>query len=340
MAKLLYILIVLMGCAVDSETIKANGMIESTQSAPLAIAIHGGAGTITRASMTPEKEAAYRAGLEQALRAGHAILEEGGTSMDACVAAVRVMEDSPLFNAGKGAVYTADEKHELDACVMDGATMKAGAVAAVTRVKNPVELARLVMDKSEHVMLAGAGAEKFAQENGIEVVDNSYFDTPQRLEQLRKAKAKEKAPASGPALSPQDRHGTVGCVALDRHGNLAAATSTGGMTNKRFGRVGDSPIVGAGTWADNETCAVSATGHGEYLMRLVIGHEVSSQMRWGKKSLKEAAEDAIARLGKLGGDGGIIAIDREGNIAMPFNSEGMYRGSIDASGKINLEIYK
>jgi beta-aspartyl-peptidase (threonine type) len=305
-----------------------------------AIAIHGGAGTITRQNMTPEKEAAYRAALEQALRAGHTVLENGGTSMDACVAAVRVMEDSPLFNAGKGAVYTAEETHELDAAVMDGATLKAGAVAAVKRVKNPVELARLVMDKSQHVMLAGDGAETFAREQGMELVENSYFDTPQRLEQLRKAKDKQRAPATAPALSPQDRHGTVGCVALDRHGNLAAATSTGGMTNKRFGRVGDSPIVGAGTWADNETCAVSATGHGEYLMRLVIGHEVSSQMRWGKRSLREAADDTIARLGKLGGDGGIIAIDRRGNIAMPFNSEGMYRGSIDADGKMNVEIYK
>jgi beta-aspartyl-peptidase (threonine type) len=306
----------------------------------IAIAIHGGAGTISRANMTPEKEAAYRAGLEQSLRAGHAVLEQGGTSMDACIAAVKVMEDSPLFNAGKGAVYTADEKHELDACVMDGATLKAGAVAAVTRVKNPIELARLVMDKSEHVMLAGAGAEKFAQENGIDLVDNSYFDTPQRIEQLRKAREKSKGPATSPALPAQDKHGTVGCVALDRHGNLAAATSTGGMTNKRFGRVGDSPIVGAGTWADNETCAVSATGHGEYLMRLVIGHEVSSQMRWGHKSLKEAADDAIARLGKLGGDGGIIAIDRQGNITMPFNSEGMYRGSIGVDGKMTIEIHR
>ena len=305
-----------------------------------AIAIHGGAGTIVRANMSPEKEAAYRAKLEEALRAGHAILARGGTSMDACVAAVRIMEDSPLFNAGKGAVYTADEKHELDACVMDGATMKAGAVAAVTGIKNPVELARLVMDKSEHVMLAGAGAERFAQEHGLELVDNSYFDTPRRLEQLRKEKAKEKTPATAPALSERDKHGTVGCVALDKHGNLAAATSTGGMTNKRFGRVGDSPIVGAGTWADNETCAVSATGHGEYLMRLVIGHEVSSQMRWGKKNLNDAADDAIARLGRLGGDGGIIAIDRQGNIAMPFNSEGMYRGSIGVDGKMSVEIYR
>jgi beta-aspartyl-peptidase (threonine type) len=250
------------------------------------------------------------------------------------------MEDSPLFNAGVGAVYTADERHELDACVMDGATLKAGAVAAVTRVRNPVDLAWLVMEKSEHVMLAGAGAETFAIEHGVELVDNSYFDTPDRLGQLRKVKAKERSPATAPALSERDKHGTVGCVALDRHGNLAAATSTGGMTNKRFGRVGDSPIVGAGTWADNETCAVSATGHGEYLMRLVIGHEVSSQMRWGKKSLVDAAQGTIERLTKLDGTGGIIAIDRAGNITMPFNTEGMYRGSIGVDGKLHIGIYK
>jgi beta-aspartyl-peptidase (threonine type) len=328
------------GFALVAASLWMVGSARAQPTRPVAIAIHGGAGTITRANMAPEKEAAYRAGLEQALRAGHAVLENGGTSMDACVAAVRVMEDSPLFNAGKGAVYTADETHELDAAVMDGATLKAGAVAAVTRVKNPVELARLVMDESEHVMLAGAGAEKFAQEHGVELVDNSYFDTPERLEQLRKAKAKEKAPTTGPALSERDKHGTVGCVALDRHGNLAAATSTGGMTNKRFGRVGDSPVVGAGTWADNETCAVSATGHGEYLMRLVIGHEVASQMRWGKKNLRDASRDTIERLTKLNGTGGIIAIDREGNIAMPFNTEGMYRGSIGVDGQMSVEVYK
>jgi beta-aspartyl-peptidase (threonine type) len=307
--------------------------------ARVAIAIHGGAGTITRQSMTPEKERAYREALEQALRAGYAILESGGTSIDACIAAVRVMEDSPLFNAGKGAVYTADERHELDACVMDGATRKAGAVAAISRVKNPVELARLVMDRSKHVLLIGAGAERFAVEQGVGLVDPKYFDTPQRLEQLHKEKRREATqPTSVP--SEQDKHGTVGAVALDRHGNLAAATSTGGMTNKRPGRVGDSPIVGAGTYADNETCALSATGHGEYLMRLVIGHEIASIMRYQRKPLSAASNDAIEQLTKLGGTGGLVAIDRAGNIAMPFNTEGMYRGSINADGKITVEIYK
>jgi beta-aspartyl-peptidase (threonine type) len=308
---------------------------------PIAIAIHGGAGTITRESLTPEKERAYREKLEEALRAGHSILQRGGSSMDACVAAVRVMEDSPLFNAGKGSVYTADQTHEMDACVMDGATRKAGAVAAVSHVKNPIELARLVMERSEHVMLVGEGAEKFAQQNGVGLVDASYFDTPQRLEQLRKAKAKEAAPATAPAMSEQDKHGTVGAVAVDQQGNLAAATSTGGMTNKRFGRVGDSPIVGAGTYADNDTCAVSATGHGEFLMRLVIGHEVASLMRYGKLSVTDAADRAVNdELTKLGGTGGVIAIDRQGNIAMPFNTEGMYRGSIDTAGKLRVEIYR
>lgn len=304
----------------------------------VAIAIHGGAGTITRANMTAEKEAAYRAKLEEALKTGHRILAEGGTSMDACIAAVKVMEDSPLFNAGVGAVYTADEKHELDAAVMDGATLKAGAVAAVTRIRNPIELAKLVMDKSEHVLLAGQGAEQFAQEQGVELVPNSYFDTPRRLEELRKKK-NEKPTSTAPTTAP-DNHGTVGAVALDKHGNLAAATSTGGMTNKRFGRVGDTPLIGAGTWADNETCGVSATGHGEYLMRLVIAHELSSMMRYGKMSLREAASAAIQRLTKLGGTGGLIAIDRQGNIAMPFNTEGMYRGSIDSEGRTTIEIYR
>jgi L-asparaginase / beta-aspartyl-peptidase len=305
-----------------------------------ALAIHGGAGTILRTSMTPEREAAYRAAIEEALRSGHSILAEGGSSLDAVVAAVRVMEDSPLFNAGRGAVYTADEKHELDACVMDGAGLRAGAVAAVTRVRNPVELARMVMEQSPHVLLVGEGAEHFARQQGLAMVDNRCFDTPERLEQLRRVKEKEKSPATAPASSDRDRHGTVGAVALDRHGNLAAATSTGGMTNKQFGRVGDSPLVGAGTWADNETCAVSATGHGEYLIRLVIAHEVSSQMRHANKPLAEAASAAIERLTQLKGTGGIIAIDGRGNIAMPFNTEGMYRGSIDADGTMIVDIYR
>jgi beta-aspartyl-peptidase (threonine type) len=266
------------------------------------------------------------------------VLADGGTSLDAVIAAVRIMEDSPLFNAGKGAVYTADEKHELDACIMDGATLKAGAVAAVRRIRHPIDLARLVMDRSKHVLLVGEGAERFAAENGVQLVDNSYFDTPERLEALRREQQKERAGSTQPA-SDQDKHGTVGAVAVDRNGNLAAATSTGGMTNKRFGRVGDSPIIGAGTWAENETCALSATGHGEYLMRIVIGHEVAAAMRHGRRSLSDAAEMAIQRLGDIDGEGGFIAIDRRGNIVMPFNTEGMYRGSIDVNGKISIDIY-
>jgi beta-aspartyl-peptidase (threonine type) len=331
---------VIFGQVAAGLVLMAGFTMHGTQTANFAIAIHGGAGTITRANMSPQKEAAYRAKLEEAVKAGHGILADGGASLDACIAAVKVMEDSPLFNAGVGAVYTADEKHELDAAVMDGATLKAGAVAAVTRIKNPIDAARLVMDKSQHVLLAGAGAEKFAEEQGIKLVQNSYFDTPDRLEQLHKARDREHSPATAPALSDKDKHGTVGAVALDKHGNLAAATSTGGMTNKRFGRIGDSPIIGAGTWADNETCAVSATGHGEFLMRLVIAHEISSMMTYGKMNLADAANAAIERLGKLGGTGGLIAIDRQGNIAVPFNTEGMYRGCIDRHGKLVIEIYR
>jgi beta-aspartyl-peptidase (threonine type) len=323
----------------------ARAMAQTTQSAgQIAIAIHGGAGTIERAAMTREKEAAYCATLEEALKTGHKILLDGGTSMDAVTAAVRIMEDSPLFNAGKGAVYTADEKHELDAAVMDGRTRASGAVAAVSRVKNPIDLARLVMEKSPHVLLVGEGAEQFAREQRIELVDPSYFDTPQRLEQLRKEQQRERAKRQGqPTTQPteQEKHGTVGAVALDRFGNLAAATSTGGMTNKRFGRVGDTPLIGAGTYADNATCAASGTGHGEYFMRLVLCHEIASQMRYAGKSVTEAADDVVMRqLVTLGGTGGAIAIDRHGNIAMPFNTRGMYRGSIDTSGKIHIAIFK
>jgi beta-aspartyl-peptidase (threonine type) len=257
------------------------------------------------------------------------------------------MEDSPLFNAGKGAVYTADEKHELDAAVMDGKTRAAGAVAAVSRVKNPIDLARLVMEKSEHVLLVGEGAERFAEEQGVQLVDPSYFDTPERLEQLRKAQDREQAKRQGqPTTQPteQEKHGTVGAVALDRYGNLAAATSTGGMTNKRFGRVGDSPLIGAGTYADNDTCAVSGTGHGEYFMRLVVAHEIAAQMRYAGKSIADAANDVVTKqlpaLDGPGGTGGVIAIDRRGNIAMPFNTSGMYRASIDADGKLTVAIFK
>jgi beta-aspartyl-peptidase (threonine type) len=306
----------------------------------VAIVIHGGAGTIRRGDLTPELEAAYRSALEEALTAGHLVLRQGGSSLDGVVAAIRVMEDSPLFNAGKGAVFTSEGTNELDAAIMDGKTLMAGAVAGVKRVRSPVTLARAVMEQSPHVMMSGAGAEIFAAEQGIELVDPSYFFTERRWEALQRAKAEE-AGAQVTALLPDDRKfGTVGAVALDSHGNLAAATSTGGMTNKRFGRIGDAPIIGAGTYADNRSCAVSATGHGEYFIRATVAHDICARMKYGGRTLQEAAHEVVMKeLVELGGEGGIIALDRKGNIAMPFNSEGMYRGSIDKAGTMTIQIY-
>lgn len=322
----------------------AGGPNPATEEGAVAIVIHGGAGTITRNNLTPELEAEYRAKLEEALSAGHLILRNGGSSLDAVVAAITVMEDSPLFNAGKGAVFTSEGTNELDASIMDGATLQAGAVAGVKRVKNPILLARAVMEKSQHVMMAGAGAEKFAEEQGLELVDPSYFFTQRRWDQLQRAKEREAGAqlTAQAELGPDDlKFGTVGAVALDRNGNLAAATSTGGLTNKRFGRVGDSPIIGAGTYADNRSCAVSATGTGEYFIRAAVAHDICARMRYGGLTLQEAAEQVIMKeLVDLGGDGGVIALDRNGNIAMPFNTEGMYRGSIDKSGKMVIEIYR
>ena len=299
-----------------------------------AIAIHGGAGTILKSSMTPEQEAQYRMKLAEAVDIGYAILEKGGTSLDAVEAVVQRLEDDSLFNAGKGSVFNSDGKVELDASIMDGNTLKAGAVAGVHHVKNPIRLARTVMEKSEHVFFIGDGAEKFAQEHGLELVDESYFFTEARWQSLQKAKAKE-------SLTEKEKHGTVGAVALDQHGNLAAATSTGGMTNKKFGRIGDSPIIGAGTYADNETCAISATGHGEYFIRAVVAHDIASLMRYKGLSLQAAAEEVVMnKLAKLGGTGGIIAIDRNANIAMPFNTDGMYRAYKVQGGKTFVAIYK
>ena len=299
-----------------------------------AIAIHGGAGTILKSSMTPEQDALYRTKLAEAVEIGYAILEKGGTSLDAVEAVVQRLEDDSLFNAGKGSVFNSDGKVELDASIMDGNTLKAGAVAGVHHVKNPIRLARTVMEKSEHVFFIGDGAEKFAQEHGLELVDESYFFTEARWQSLQKAKAKE-------SLTEKEKHGTVGAVALDQHGNLAAATSTGGMTNKKFGRIGDSPIIGAGTYADNETCAISATGHGEYFIRAVVAHDIASLMRYKGLSLQAAAEEVVMnKLAKLGGTGGIIAIDRNANIAMPFNTDGMYRAYKVQGGKTFVAIYK
>ena len=320
-----------------------SGDQPSMQTKNFGLVVHGGAGTIERSKMTPERERGYRSGIERALAAGYEILKRGGSSLDATETAVRVLEDDPHFNAGKGAVFTNVGTNELDAAVMDGKTFEAGAVACLKHIKNPVSLARLVMEKSGHVMMGGEGAEAFAKQNGDEFVDQRYFYTKERWDALEKVKAAEKK--GGPEkkrfiISDQDRHGTVGAVALDKNGNLAAATSTGGTTNKRAGRVGDSPIIGAGTYANNATCAVSATGDGEYFIRATVGHDISALMEYRRVSLKEAAQTVLDKVAKLGGTGGLIAIDGQGNVASPFNTSGMYRGYADPGGKFVIEIYK
>jgi len=311
-----------------------------------AIAIHGGAGTILRKNMTAEKENDIRDKLTESLCAGHDVLESGGTAIDAVQAAVVVMEDSPLFNAGKGAVFTHEGGHEQDACLMDGVTRNVGAVAGVRKIANPILLARLVLDKSSHVLLSGDGAERFAVANGMTLVeDQGYFYTEHRWQQLQKSIAREKKQASEHTQldhsDDQDRIGTVGAVALDRHGNLAAATSTGGMTNKRYGRIGDTPVIGAGTYADNNTCAVSATGVGEHIMRGVISYDIVALMEYKGLTLVEGAEVVVMdKLAAIGGSGGVVAIDAQGNIAMPFNSPGMYRGWMRADGMSEVKIFK
>ena len=313
------------------------------QTKKFGLVVHGGAGTIDRSKMTPEREREYRAGLERALTAGSEILNRGGSSLDATEAAVRVLEDDPHFNAGKGADFTSAGTNELDAAIMDGKTLKAGAVASLKHVKNPITLARLVMDKSPHVMLDCAGAEAFARENGIELVDEKYFFTRERWDSLQKIKEAEKHGGTGGKkffVSEEDRHGTVGAVALDKEGNLAAATSTGGIANKWPGRIGDTPVIGAGTYAKNQTCAVSCTGDGEYFIRAAVAHEVSALMEYGGVKLQGAAQTALDEAKKIGGSGGLIAIDREGNITLPFNTSGMYRGYIDPNGKFVVEIYE
>jgi len=300
-----------------------------------AIAIHGGAGAAPRASLSAEREARYRAGLAAALDAGYAILEQGGTSLDAVTLAVRMLEDDPMFNAGHGAALTREGAAELDAAIMDGRNMRAGAVASVRHVKNPVQLARHVMEKSRHVLLVGPGAEEFALEEGLALVPNSYFRTTERIEQL----AFEQRGEHVSDIVPPTR-GTVGAVARDAAGNLAAATSTGGMTNKRPGRVGDSPIIGAGTYAKNGVCAVSATGHGEYFIRAVAAHHVCAAVEYRNLALEEAVRELLHEiLRKLGGDGGLIAVDQAGRLVMDFSTEGMFRGARDSNGRRDIAIY-
>jgi beta-aspartyl-peptidase (threonine type) len=304
-----------------------------------AIAVHGGAGTMNRADLTPELEAEIRAALDAAIDAGDAVLRAGGPALDAVSAAVVVLEDSPHFNAGKGAVFNADGINELDASIMDGATLRAGAVAGLHRVRNPIRLARAVMEQSRHVMLIGDGAEAFARTVGVELVDPGYFRTEHRWEALQKARAAEKEGASTP-LPSSAYFGTVGAVALDAQGRLAAATSTGGMTNKRWGRVGDAPILGAGTYA-NAHCAVSATGWGEFFIRLAVAHDICARIEYRGDGVAEAAGEVVMkRVPALGGDGGVIALDAEGEISMPFNTAGMYRAWRKPDGSRGRAIFR
>lgn len=304
------------------------------------LAIHGGAGTLSRAEIDPQREAAIRAALDAALDAGAAVLAADGSSLDAVAAAVVVLEDSPHFNAGHGAVFTADGRNELDAAIMDGGDQRAGAVAGLRQTRNPILLARVVMERSRHVMLVGEGAEAFADAQGFERVGPAYFRTEFRWQALQKAKAAETSGAAAQAEGPTDMYfGTVGAVARDRQGRLAAATSTGGMTNKRWGRVGDAPIIGAGTWADSG-CAVSATGWGEFFIRLAVAHDICARLAYGGASLSAAAEEVVMRrVPALGGDGGVIAVDGDGNIALPFNTAGMYRGWIRGDGTRETAIF-
>jgi L-asparaginase / beta-aspartyl-peptidase len=319
-----------------------------------ALAIHGGAGTISRQLMTPEKEQAYLAALRQSLEAGHAVLRQGGPALDAVEAAVRSLEDCPLFNAGRGAVFTHDGHHEMDAAIMDGRNRAAGAVAGARAVQNPIRAARLVMEQTDHVLLAYPGADELAQEHGLPMQPAEYFFTQHRHDQLQEAlregrmrldhsQAQPAHAATPPAPheDPKKKMGTVGAVALDQHGHLAAATSTGGMTNKRYSRIGDSPIIGSGTFADDRTCAISCTGHGEFFLRAVVAHDISCLMEYRGLSLAEACRVVVHdKLAPVGGEGGLVAVDAAGNVALPFNSEGMYRGSVSATADFYLGIYK
>ena len=314
------------------------------------LVVHGGAGTILKSTMTPEKEAAYTAALTKALQRGYNAIKSGKTSLDAVEAAIHVLEDSPLFNAGKGAVFTHDGKNEMDAAIMDGKSLKAGAVAGVTVIRNPITAARAVMEKSEHVMMVSRGAEEFAKQCGVEIVDPKYFYTKERWDGLQEAIKEDSVKAvldhgnkkslKLGTINRDYKFGTVGAVALDKMGNLAAGTSTGGMTNKKYGRVGDSPIIGAGTYANNLTAGISCTGWGEFYIRSVVAYDVSAVMEYRNLSVADASKKALDKMEKLGGDGGLIALDKNGNVAMPFNTEGMYRGTVTEDGKIEVLIYK
>jgi beta-aspartyl-peptidase (threonine type) len=319
----------------------AQGAAQPVPADPVVLVIHGGAGTIRRADMTPPREAAIRASLTEALRAGHALLAEGRPALDAVAAAIEVMEEDPAFNAGRGGVFAADGTVRHDASIMDGATGRAGASSNTQHVRHPIRLARVVMEHSPHVMLTAEGAEEFALQQGLEMVPNTYFHTPARRRALDAVQQRERDATgqAAPPPAPWQMTGTVGAVALDAAGHLAAGTSTGGMTNKRWGRVGDAPIIGAGTYANDATCGVSATGHGEYFMRLVVAHDIHARMAYAGAGVAEAAAQTIAALGDAGGTGGVIALDRHGRATMPFNTEGMYRATITRSGQVTTALY-
>ena len=304
------------------------------QAAPVAIALHGGAGTLTRDKMTPEQERVYLEILDTAVELGHARLRAGAPGYEVVREVIRLMEDSPLFNAGFGAVFTWDGRHELDASIMLGESLRAGAVAGITRVKNPIEAAYAVMEASPHVLLSGSGADAFAEGQGLDLVDNQYFSTPERARALERYRAARVG-------SDSAKFGTVGVVVLDAQGNLAAGTSTGGMTGKRWGRIGDSPLIGSGTYADNGSCAVSATGHGEFFIRWQVASDICARVRYQKVYLQAAATHVIHQeLAPAGGDGGVVAVDPRGNVAMVFNTEGMYRASINGVGEKVVAIFK
>ena len=339
---LIFALLVVSSCKEETKEVPENIQDES-EKVEFSIIIHGGAGSIRRDNMPEEKETEYRQKLEEAIRVGYTILKNGGTSLDAVQKTINILEDSPLFNAGKGAVFTHEGVNEHDASIMEGKTLNAGASAGTKTVKNPINLARAVMDNSPHVLLSREGAETFAAEQGIEIVEPSYFSTEKKLKSLKRVKASEnnKVASFYDSDLQDSKFGTVGCAALDKHGNLAAGTSTGGMTNKRWGRIGDSPIIGAGTYANNNTCAVSSTGWGEFFIRGMVAHDISALMEYKGLTLKEAAHLVIQKkLPELGGDGGVVAIDKNGNMVMEFNTQGMFRATMNDKGKLYIGMFK
>ena len=340
MRTLIYILLTVCSSSLFAQQAAPNN---TSNTGKYVLAIHGGAGTLNKSQFTPALEAKYKSGLDSALLVGNAILEKGGTALDAVEATVKVLENNPLFNAGKGAVFTNEGVNELDAAIMDGKTLAAGSIAGVRTIKNPITAARAVMEKSDHVMLSGKGAEQFAKQQKLELVDNSYFNTEFRYEALQRAK-QALAPQPHQAAVPYDpawKMGTVGAVAIDRKGNLAAATSTGGMTAKRYGRIGDAPIIGAGNFADNTSCAVSATGHGEFFIRYQVASDICARVKYQGISAAKAADQVIQQeLAKVGGTGGVILIDHKGDVSWSFNTEGMYRAKKTETGSTITQIFK